>query len=72
MFIIFSKTTSDFSRKHVIDPRLARSDQIKYAVEKGAMNITNAQYKAVSESTNSHVFNINVPSQETIIAREVY
>jgi hypothetical protein len=63
---------TDYEKVRVIDPRLACSDKVKFAVEKGAMNITPSQFKAISATTSCHTFNINVPSQETIIAREMY
>ena len=47
--------------------------QIKLNMEswKGGQNITSQTFNAISKSTSAHVFNIQVPSLETIISREV-
>lgn len=63
--------SSDFSKVLVKDDRLSVSDAIKYAVIKGGQNMTSSQFKAVSESTSSHTYNIQVPSEQTIIDRRV-
>jgi hypothetical protein len=62
-------SSNDFKKVLVKDPRLMTTDQIAYAVEVGAQNMTPAQYNAVSESTSSHTYNINVPSEQTLIDR---
>mgnify|MGYP001392258924 CR=1 FL=1 len=43
----------------------------KYSVLKGAQNNTSYTYNAISATNSSHVFNIAVPSLETILSREV-
>ena len=54
------------------DDRLANlTDQITYAVNKGAQQISVADFNATSQSNTSHVYNIIVPSLETIIDRRV-
>lgn len=62
-------SSNDFKKVLVKDPRLMTTDQIAYAVDVGAQNMTPAQYNAVSESTSSHTYNINVPSENTLIDR---
>ena len=47
------------------------TDKIKYGVIKGGQNVTSQTFEAISKSTSAHVFNIAVPSLETIIDREV-
>jgi hypothetical protein len=47
------------------------TDAIKYGVFKSGQNITSYTYNSISSSTSSHVFNIAVPSLETVISREV-
>jgi hypothetical protein len=62
---------SDFAKVLVKDPRLLCSDTINYAVLKGGQNMSVNQFNAVSESTSSHVYNIQVPSEQTIVDRRV-
>lgn len=64
-------SSADFEKVLVKDDRLLCTDKIKYAVVKGGQNITPSQFKATSASTSSIVFNIQVPSEQTIISREV-
>jgi hypothetical protein len=44
-------------------------DNIKYAVIKGGQNVTPSQFRAISTSNNQLVFNIQVPSEQTLIDR---
>jgi hypothetical protein len=56
----------------VKDDRLGCITQkVEYQVLKGGQNITCQTYKAISQSTSNHVYNVAVPSLETIIGREV-
>lgn len=63
--------SADFEKVLVKDSRLDVTDSIKYAVIKGGQNVTMARYKAISETNNQIVFNIQVPSEQTIIDRRV-
>lgn len=63
--------SQDFTKVLVKDDRLMVTDQINYAVQKGGQNVTAAQFAAVSQSTSSHTYNIQVPSEQTIIDRRV-
>lgn len=63
--------SNDFKKVLVKDDRLNVSDQVKYAVMKGGQNMTSAQFNAISQSTSSHTYNIQVPSEQTIIDRRV-
>ena len=47
------------------------TSKVKFQVVKGGQNITCQPFKAVSSSPTAHVFNVTVPSLETIISREV-
>ena len=42
-----------------------------FQVVKGGQNITSQPFKAISQTTSTHVYNVAVPSLETIISREV-
>jgi hypothetical protein len=63
--------SADFEKVLVKDPRLDVSDSIKYAVIKGGQNVTMAPYNAISYSNSQIVFNVQVPSEQTIIDRRV-
>ncbi|MFM7990025.1 MAG: phage major capsid domain-containing protein [Candidatus Fonsibacter sp.] len=45
--------------------------KVKYQVLKGGKNITCQACNAISQSTTNHVYNVAVPTLETIISREV-
>ena len=45
--------------------------KVKYQVFKGGQTITCSTFKAISETPSNHVYNVQVPSLETIISREV-
>jgi len=61
--------SQDFQKVLVKDDRLMVTDSVKYAVIKGGSNMTCAQYRAISQSPSSVTFNVQVPSQETVISR---
>ena len=66
-------SSADFLTVLVKDDRIANlTDKIVYAVNKGAQQVTVAEFAATSESNTSHVYNIVVPSLETVIDRRVY
>ena len=61
-----------FEKILVKDDRLGCiSPKVKYQVLKGGQNITCQAYDAISQSTTNHVYNVAVPSLETIISRDV-
>ena len=63
--------SQDFQKVLVKDDRLNVKDTIKYAVVKGGQNVTSAEFRANSDSKSSHTYNIQVPSEQTVIDREV-
>lgn len=64
--------SNDFKKVLVKDDRIAGiTDQITYAVNKGGQNMTPSQFQAISQSTSSHTYNIQVPSEQTLIDRRV-
>ena len=64
--------SSTFEKILLKDDRIAcLTPQVKYAVEKGGQNVTSQPFKAISQTNSSHVYNVTVPSLETIISREV-
>ena len=65
-------SSSDFKTCLIQDDRIANlTDQITYAVMKGAQQVTSAQFKSTSASPSSMVFNVVVPSLETVVDRRV-
>ena len=62
---------ADFQKVLVKDDRLDVTDKIKYAVNKGGQNVTCAQFNAIAKSNSQVTFNIQVPSEQTIIDRRV-
>jgi len=63
--------SQDFVKILVKDDRLNVTDAISYAVHKGGQNMTSAQFNAISQSASSVTFNIQVPSEQTLIDRRV-
>jgi hypothetical protein len=61
----------DFTTSLIKDSRLMVSDKINYGVIKGGETITHQQQNAVSDSTTSLVYNVQVPSLQTVIDRRV-
>ena len=62
-----------FEKILVKDDRLGCiSPKVKYQVLKGGQNITCQTYKAISQSTPNHVYNVAVPSLETIISTNLW
>lgn len=64
-------SSSDFSKVKVLDDVLATTDSVKYAVVKGAQNITPSVNNAISKSNSSITFNIQTPSEATVLSRRV-
>jgi len=62
-------SSSDFSKVKVLYDVLNTTDSVRYAVVAGAQNITPSKYNAISKSTSSVTFNIQTPSESTVIGR---
>jgi len=64
--------SADFRTTLIKDGRLADiTDQLTYAVASGASSNTYQQFSAVSTSNSSMTFNIQVPSENIVVSREV-
>ena len=64
--------SSDFTKVLVKDARIADlTDNLTYGVMKGGQSITSVQYKCPAPSTSSLTFNIQCPSETTIVDRSV-
>jgi len=62
---------TDFKTCLIKDSRLESSDYQVFAVQAGAANNTYQQFTAVTQSSSSLVFQIQVPSESILVAREV-
>ena len=61
-----------FSKVLVKDDRIGNlTDTVAYGVMKGGQSITSTKFMSTSASTSSMAFNIQVPSETTIIDRLV-
>lgn len=63
--------SESFSTVLIKDDRLNCKSSVKYAVEKGGASVTYSEIRAVSASNSSHVYNVIVPSEQTIVDRRV-
>jgi hypothetical protein len=61
----------DFTTSLIKDSRLMVSDKINYGVVKGGETITHQRQPAVADSNTSLVYNVQVPSLQTVIDRRV-
>lgn len=64
-------SSSDFEKVLIRDERLDCADSIPYAVYRSGANVTVATFDAISQSNSSIVFNIQVPSETTVIDRRI-
>lgn len=62
--------SADIEKLAVYDDRIVQS-RPKYAVEKGALSVTNAPFNAIAVNTSQHTYNILVPSENIFIDRAV-
>ena len=63
--------SESFQTVLVKDDTLNCRDYVKYAVEKGGANVTFSPIPAIAASNSSHTYNVIVPSEQTVINREV-
>lgn len=60
--------SGDIEKLAVFDSRIVQS-RPKYAVEKGALSLTNAPFNAIAATTSQHTYNIYVPSENVYVDR---
>ena len=60
--------SADIEKLAVFDSRIVQS-RPKYAVEKGALSLTNAPFNAISATASQHTYNIYVPSENVFVDR---
>jgi len=64
--------STDFKKVLVKDSRLLVTDQLAYAVKKGGQSVVSQTASAISASTSSVSFNVQIPSEQTIVDRKVF
>jgi hypothetical protein len=62
--------SNDIEKLAVFDDRIVQS-RPRYAVEKGALSVTNSPFNAIAANTSQHTYNILVPSENVFIDRSV-
>lgn len=64
--------SADFKTVLIKDARIGDiTDQLSYAVQSGASSNTYQQFSAVSTSNSSISFNVQIPSENIVVSREV-
>lgn len=62
--------SADIEKLAVFDDRIVQS-RPKYAVEKGALSVTNSPFNAIAANGSQHTYNITVPSENVFVDRAV-
>ena len=62
--------SSDIEKLAVFDSRIVQS-RPKFAVEKGALSLTNAPFNAIAQTSSQHTYNVYVPSENVFCDRKV-
>jgi hypothetical protein len=60
--------SADIEKLAVFDARIVQS-RPKYAVDKGALSLTNAPFNSIAATTSQHTYNIYVPSENVFVDR---
>jgi len=60
--------SADIEKLAVFDSRIVQS-RPRYAVEKGALSLTNAPFNAIAATASQHTYNIYVPSENVYVDR---
>lgn len=63
--------SNDFKKILVKDDRLMVSDSVSYAVQKGGQNVVCAPINCLSFSNSALTFNLQVPSEQTVVDRRL-
>jgi len=62
--------SADIEKLAVFDDRIIQT-RPKYAVEKGALSLTNSPFQAISQTQSQHTYNVYVPSENVFVARDM-
>lgn len=60
--------SADIQKEAVFDDRIVQS-RPRYAVEKGALSLTNAPFNAIASTSSQMTFNVYVPSENVFVDR---
>jgi hypothetical protein len=58
---------SDIQKISVFDERIVQQAPVQYAVEQGALSVTNTNFNALAQSNSQHTYQIQVPSENIFI-----
>lgn len=62
--------SSDIEKLAVFDGRIVQS-RPKFAVDKGALSLTNAPFNAIAATASQHTYNVYVPSENVFVDRKL-
>jgi len=62
--------SADIEKLAVFDDRIVQS-RPRYAVEKGALSVTNSPFNSIAANGSQHTYNITVPSENVFVDRAV-
>lgn len=62
--------SADIEKLAVFDSRIVQS-RPKFAVEKGALSLTNAPFNSIAATDSQHTYNIYVPSENVFVDRKL-
>jgi len=62
--------SADIEKLAVFDDRIVQT-RPKYAVEKGALSLTNSPFQAISQTQSQHTYNVYVPSENVYVSRDI-
>jgi len=62
--------SADIEKLAVLDSRIVQS-RPKFAVEKGALSLTNAPFNAIAATSSQHTYNVYVPSENVFVDRKL-
>ena len=62
--------SADIEKLAVFDDRIVQT-RPKYAVEKGALSLTNSPFNAIAQTQSQHTYNIYVPSENVYVDRAI-
>jgi len=62
--------SSDIEKLAVLDSRIVQS-RPKFAVQKGALSLTNAPFNAIAATSSQHTYNVYVPSENVFVDRKI-
>lgn len=62
--------SADIEKLAVFDARIVQQ-RPKYAVDKGALSVTNAPFNAIAATSSQHTYNIYVPSENVFVDRKL-